>query len=122
MEKHTTTLVTSFISSVNLVELNTSKRLSLMFATTSHQWPPCRTGIITWEKKGDSKNIQKIEKMRRRKNDLTKNMKKIQNKDTNHINFIQTEFDGGMMELLLKQFNVKTIYFHVILVKKIVNF
>jgi len=58
MEKHTTTLVTSFISSVNLVELNTSKRLSLMFATTSHQWPPCRTGIITWEKKGDNKNIQ----------------------------------------------------------------
>ena len=57
--------------------------------------------------------------MRRRKNDLTKNMKKIQNKDTNHINFIQTEFDGGMMELLLKQFNVKTIYFHVILVKKL---
>ena len=55
--------------------------------------------------------------MRRRKNDLTKNMKKIQNKDTNHINFIQTEFDGGMMELLLKQFNVKTIYFHMILVK-----
>jgi len=51
MEKHTTTLVTSFISSVNLVELNTSKRLSLMFATRSHQWPPCRTGIITWEKK-----------------------------------------------------------------------
>jgi len=25
--------------------------LSLMFATRSHQWPPCRTGIITWEKK-----------------------------------------------------------------------
>jgi len=62
MEKHTTTLVTSFISSVNLVELNTSKRLSLMFATRSHQWPPCRTGIITWEKKETTK-IFRIEKM-----------------------------------------------------------
>lgn len=56
----TTVAITSPISSVTLVELGTPNLLSLMFAITSHQYPPCRTGIITCYFEEEKKEKEKV--------------------------------------------------------------